>query len=73
MKKSNYLFKGVTTDILRNWTNDCVEVVQNYVERIESVDVRVKLTPLEAMFARNQINAYNRQNNTKLRLLKMKD
>lgn len=73
MKKQNYLFKGVTTDILRLWTDECAPEIKEYVERIELVDARIKLTPLEAMVARKQINNFNKECGTKLRLLKMKD
>lgn len=73
MKKKNYLFKGVTTDILRVWANECALEIKDYIERIEMVDAQVKLTPLEAMAARKQINNFNKKCGTKLRLLKMKD
>ncbi|WP_288886952.1 hypothetical protein [uncultured Eubacterium sp.] len=73
MKKQNYLFKGVTTDILRLWADECAPEIKQYVERIELVDARVKLTPFEAMAARKQINNFNKECGTKLRLLKMKD
>lgn len=73
MKKQNYLFKGVTTDILRLWADECAPEIKEYVERIELVDARIKLTPLEAMIARKQINNFNKECGTKLRLLKMKD
>lgn len=73
MKKKNYLFKGVTTDILRAWANKCAPEIKNYIERIEMVDAQVKLTSLEAMIARKQINNFNKECGTKLRLLKMKD
>ena len=55
MKKKNYLFKGVTTDILRIWANECAPEIKDYIERIEMVDAQIKLTPLEAIVARNQI------------------
>lgn len=73
MKKKNYLFKGVTTDILKVWANECAPEIKEYVERIELVDARVKLTPIEAMAARKQIDKFNKECGTKLRLLKMKD
>ena len=73
MKKKNYLFKGVTTDILRVWVNECAPEIKEYVERIELVDARVKLTSIEAMAARKQIDKFNKECGTKLRLLKMKD
>ena len=73
MKKKNYLFKGVTTDILKSWANECAPEIKKYVERIELVDVRVKLTLIEAMAARKQIDKFNKECGTKLRLLKMKD
>ena len=73
MKKKNYLFKGVTTDILRAWANKYAPEIKNYIERIEMVDAQVKLTSLEAMIARKQINNFNKECGTKLRLLKMKD
>lgn len=73
MKKRNYLFKGVTTDILKAFTNESVPEIGQYIERIELVDARVKLTPLEAMAARKQLSKFNKECGTKLRLLKMKD
>ena len=73
MKKKNYLFKGVTTDILKIWAKECAPEIKEYVERIELVDAKVKLTSLEAMAARKQINNFNKECGTKLRLLKMKD
>lgn len=73
MKKKNYLFKGVTTDILRIWANECAPEIKDYIERIEMVDAQIKLTPLEAIVARNQIKKFNEEYGTKLRLLKMKD
>ena len=54
MKKGNYLFKGVTTDILRAWADECAPEIRQYVERIETVDAQIKLTPLEARAARKQ-------------------
>lgn len=73
MKKQNYLFKGVTTNLLKLWADEYAPEIKDYVERIELVDARIKLTPLEAMVARKQINDFNKKYGTKLRLLKMKD
>ena len=73
MKKNKYLFKGVTTDILRAWSDECAPNIRNYIERLILVDAQVELTPLEAMAARKQINKFNKECGTKLRLLKMKD
>ncbi len=73
MKKSNYLFKGINTDILRVWANECAPEIKDYIERIELIDAQIALTPLEAIVARNQLNKFNKEAGTKLRLLKMKD
>lgn len=73
MKKSNYLFKGINTDILRVWANECAPEIKDYIERIELIDAQIALTPLEAIAARNQLNKFNKEAGTKLRLLKMKD
>lgn len=73
MKKKNYLFKGVTTDILMVWVNECAPEIKEYVERIEFIDARVKLTPLEAIAARRQLTKINKECGTKLKILKMKD
>lgn len=73
MKKNNYLFKGVTTDILKVWVEEKAPQIMKYVECIKSVDAQVKLTSFEAMIARRQLDKFNKQCGTKLRLLKMKD
>ena len=73
MKKKNYLFKGVSGEILSILANECKSYIQTYIERIEFIDAQIKLSPLEAMAARKQINDLNKKCGTKLRLLKMKD
>lgn len=73
MKKHNYLFKGVTTNILRIWTKDLDPLLQTYIERIESVDAKVRLNTLEAIAARQSLKKFNDKYGTSLRLLKMKD
>lgn len=73
MKKRNYLFKGVTTDILIAWANDCAPEIKGYVERIEIIDAKVKLTPFEAIAVRKRLTEFNKECGTKLKILKMKD
>lgn len=72
MKKNIYLFKGITSDILKIWTDNCNNDIKKYIDRIESIDVKIKLNSIEALIARNQINKFNKKNNSKLRLFKSK-
>lgn len=73
MKKKNYLFKGVTNDILKIWEDKCPEEIRKYIDCIETVSAKVKLTSLEAFIARQKIDKINKKCNIDLRLLKMKD
>lgn len=73
MKKKNYLFKGVNTNILRIWTSQEAPELQEFIERIEYVDARVRLNTIEAMAARKSLKKFNDKYGTNLRLLKMKD
>lgn len=71
MKKERYVVKGITSNDICNMDENIAKDGKFFLDKCEEVKIIVKLNFIEAIIFRSQINNYNKQYNSKIKLLKI--